>query len=299
MPHVELAGLRVHYQQSGNGPDVVLLHGFTSNLAMWLFSGIVPTLADRFRVTTYDLRGHGATDAPPTGYTSRDMASDLARLGDALDLGPAFMVGHSFGGVVATHLALLEPRRVAGIILCDSYFPGLAELEPEMERVEVWQGLAEVLDEAGLDVGQRVDFARLLTAVASLTPEQRTIIETRLGPPAVRWLAQLAPLAATSAARDTFEPAGLAAEQIASLKVPFVALYDEHSPFQATCSFLAENLEDCTVDFVPGAKHLALLESPAEFVARVAKHLDAFAARTATPPCAPSQEHERAAIHRN
>src|SRR5262249_200893 len=108
MPHVELEGLKFHYQQSGKGPHVVLRHGFTGNLAMWLLSGIVPSLANRFRVTTYDLRGHGASDAPPTGYTSRDMAADLARLADALQLGPALMVGHSFGGVVATHLASLE-----------------------------------------------------------------------------------------------------------------------------------------------------------------------------------------------
>ncbi|MBX3413403.1 MAG: alpha/beta hydrolase [Pirellulales bacterium] len=283
MPHVALDGLKFHYQQSGSGPDVVLLHGFTSNLAMWLFSGIVPALANRFRVTTYDLRGHGASDAPPAGYTSREMAGDLARLCDALELGPAYLVGHSFGGVVAAHLASLEPTRVAGLILCDSYFPGLAELEPEMERVEVWRGLAEVLDEAGLDVGQRVDFSRLLTAVANLTSEQRTIIETRLGPPAIRWLAQLAPLAATSAARDTFTAAGLTAERLAELQVPVVALYDEHSPFQATCRYLAAHVADCTVDFVPGAKHLALLESPAEFVARVAKHLDALAARQNSP----------------
>jgi 3-oxoadipate enol-lactonase len=279
MPHVDLNGLKLYYQQSGSGPDVVLLHGFTSNLAMWLFSGIVPALADRFRVTSYDLRGHGASDAPTSGYTSRQMADDLRRLCDALDLGPALMVGHSFGGVVAMHLAAIEPRRVASIILCDTYFPGLAELEPEMERVEIWRELAEVLDDAGLDVGERVDFARLLKGVAALTLEQKKVIETRLGPPAVRWLAQLAPLAATSAAREVFEPAGLTADKIAAVEVPVVALYDEHSPFQATCRFLAENLGDCTVDFVPGAKHLALLESPAEFVARVTKHLDQLTAR--------------------
>lgn len=281
MPHVDLNGLKLYYQQSGSGPDVVLLHGFTSNQAMWLFSGIVPALANRFRVTSYDLRGHGASDAPHGDYTSRQMADDLCHLCDALELGPALLVGHSFGGVVATHLAALEPQRVAGIILCDTYFPGLAELEPEMEQVEIWRSLAEVLDEAGLEVGDRVDFARLLKGVAALTPEQKAIIETRLGPPAVRWLAQLAPLAVTTAARDVFEPAGLTAEQIAAVDVPIVALYDEHSPFQATCRFLAENLPDCTVDSVPNAKHLALLESPAEFVSRVARHLDRLASRRA------------------
>ena len=57
MPIVELERLRVHYQQSGAGPDVVLVHGFTSNLAMWMFSDIITSLAADFRVTAYDLRG--------------------------------------------------------------------------------------------------------------------------------------------------------------------------------------------------------------------------------------------------
>ena len=77
MPYADVNGIRIHYQQTGEGPDVVLLHGFTGNLAIWIFIDIVDTLSSDFRVTTYDIRGHGNSDVPPSGYTSADMAADL------------------------------------------------------------------------------------------------------------------------------------------------------------------------------------------------------------------------------
>src|SRR5262249_43531877 len=100
MPEIAVNGTRLYYQQSGDGPDVVLVHAVTSNQAIWVFSGLIDSLAADFRVTSYDLRGHGASDRPPTGYTSAVMADDLIGLHAALGLGPAYLVGHSFGGVV-------------------------------------------------------------------------------------------------------------------------------------------------------------------------------------------------------
>ena len=66
MPEVEVNGTRLYYQQSGDGPDVVLVHAVTSNQAVWVFAGLVDALAADFRVTSYDLRGHGFSDRPPT-----------------------------------------------------------------------------------------------------------------------------------------------------------------------------------------------------------------------------------------
>src|SRR3954467_173795 len=125
MPDVVVNGVRLYFQQSGAGPDVVLVHAVTSNQAVWMFSGLTDALAADFRVTSYDLRGHGASARPPTGYTSAVMAEDLRQLLAALGLGPALLVGHSFGGVTALHLAHLAPEVVEGVILSDSFFPGL------------------------------------------------------------------------------------------------------------------------------------------------------------------------------
>src|SRR5262245_45170202 len=97
-----------------------------------MFINILETLSREFRVTAYDLRGHGMTPATPTGYTSAEMAEDLRRLQTALGLKPSYLVGHSFGGVIGMHLAVAHPELVRGVILSDSYFPGLQHLEPAM-----------------------------------------------------------------------------------------------------------------------------------------------------------------------
>ncbi len=160
MPEVEVNGTRLYYQQSGTGPDVVLIHAVTSNQAVWVFTGLVEALAADFRVTSYDMRGHGFSARPPAGYTSAVMAEDLRCLHAALGLSPALLVGHSFGGVVGIHAASLAPEFVAGIILSDSFFPGLKHIEPNFGKANVWIDLRETFQTVGIDLGPVVDFTR-------------------------------------------------------------------------------------------------------------------------------------------
>src|SRR5262245_61546805 len=134
MPRISANGMKFFYQQTGQGPDVVLLHGVTGNLAIWSLSNLMSTLAADFRITAYDLRGHGYSDTPPRGYTSADMAGDFRAIHEALGLGPAYVLGHSYGGVVATHAAALYPERVAGIVLSDPYYPALNRLESDISQ---------------------------------------------------------------------------------------------------------------------------------------------------------------------
>ena len=276
MPHANVNGVDLHYQQAGAGPDVVLLHAVTANMAVWLVSNLVDTLARDYRVTAYDLRGHGLSEATPTGYTSADMAEDLRGLHDALGLGPAYLIGHSFGGVVAMHAAATYPDRVSGMILSDPYFPGLARLEPNVGNANVWMDLREMFGHAGLDLGDTIDFTTLFRTVAELSPAQLRVIRERMGSASTRWLSQLPRLADTTCGRDVFAVAGLTEERIRSVRQPIVALYDEHSPFLATCRFLADHLPNCTVEIVPGTKHMAPVQNGRLFVELVRKHLAAL-----------------------
>jgi 3-oxoadipate enol-lactonase len=273
MPHVTANGANFHYQQAGAGADVVLLHAVTSNVAVWMFSGLPDALATEWRVTAYDLRGHGLSETTPAGYTSAEMAADFAALHEALELQPAYLVGHSFGGVVALHAATLYPERVKGVILSDPYFPGLAAIEPNLPSANVWLDLRSAFGHAGVALPENVDFKTLFRAVAELTPQQMAAIREKMGPASSRWLAGLPRLADTTCGDDLFAVAGLTAERISSVRQPVVALYDEHSPFLATCKFLQEHVPDCAVDIVPGAKHLAPVQNPAEFTGLVKKHL--------------------------
>jgi pimeloyl-ACP methyl ester carboxylesterase len=273
MPEVVANGVRFHYQQFGSGPDVVLVHAVTSNLAVWMFSGLPDALADDFRVTLYDLRGHGASERPPTGYTSAAMAEDFLQLHDALDLGPAYLVGHSFGGVVALHAAVNGPDRVAGVVLSDSFFPGLRAEEPNFGKLAIWVDLRETFARVGVDLGKTVDFARLFREAAALSPDRTKMLEGAVGPVGRGWLRQLPRLAETTCGDEVLAVAGLTAGRIAAVRQPVVALYDEFSPFRATCRWLERNLSDCTAEVIPGAKHLAVLESTPAFTAAVRRHL--------------------------
>jgi 2-hydroxy-6-oxonona-2,4-dienedioate hydrolase/2-succinyl-6-hydroxy-2,4-cyclohexadiene-1-carboxylate synthase len=159
------------------------------------------------------------------------------------------------------------------VILSDSYFPGLADLEPNVGNAGPWHDLRRDLARVGAEIGETVDFDRLFKAVAEMEPPQFDAYKKQLGPPAARWLSQLSQLMGTTAGRDLFAVAGLTAERIASVTQPVVALYDEHSPFMNTSRWLAEHVPQCEVAIVPGAKHVAPLQNSAGFVELVRKYL--------------------------
>ncbi|MFL5327682.1 MAG: alpha/beta fold hydrolase [Gemmataceae bacterium] len=284
MPHADIGGLRLFYQQTGQGPDVVLVHAVTGNLAVWMLTGLSESLGQNFRVTSYDLRGHGHSDVPAIGYTSADMAEDFRQLHRKLGLRPAFLVGHSFGGVVALHTASLYPDLVAGVIVADSYFPGLREIEPNIAQANIWTDLRTTFESASVELPAEVDLSDLFRVVAKLTPGQSEQLDAKLGPFSRGWLRQLPRLANTICGKEVFEVAGFDAARIAAVRQPVVALYDEHSPFHATCRYLEQQLPNCTVEIIPGAKHLALVQNPAAFADAVSRHLRRMASECISSP---------------
>jgi pimeloyl-ACP methyl ester carboxylesterase len=277
MPEVEVNGTRLYYQQSGSGPDVVLVHAVTSNQAVWVFSGLVEALAADFRVTAYDLRGHGMSARPATGYTSAVMAEDLRQLLAALELKPAFLIGHSFGGVVGMHAAAAAPERVAGVLLSDCFFPGLKHVEPNFGKMSIWADLRETFGRVGVELGDTVDFAQLFRATASLAPDKFKELEGIYGAFGRGWLRQLPRLAETTCGDEVLAEAGLTADVLAGISQPVVALYDEFSPFLATSRWLEQHLPRCSVEIIPAAKHLAMLDNTAGFTDAVTRHLKRLA----------------------
>lgn len=273
MPEVEANGVRLYYQQSGDGPDVVLVHAVTSNQAVWVFSGLVEALAADFRVTAYDLRGHGMSDRPPTGYTSEVMAEDFRHLHAALGLKPAFVIGHSFGGVVGMHAALAAPECVRGVLLSDSFFPGLRHVEPNFGKMGIWKDVRDTFARVGVELGDAVDFARLFRECAALDADRMKRLEDVYGAFGRGWLRQLPKLAETTCGDEVMSVAGLTAEELASVTQPVVALYDEFSPFLATSRWLEQHLPCCTAEVIPAAKHLAMLDNTAGFTDAVTRHL--------------------------
>jgi pimeloyl-ACP methyl ester carboxylesterase len=101
----------------GTGPDLVLAHGFAGSARNWRPQ--VRALRDRYRVTTWDARGHARSPAPPgTEFSLEGLVRDMATVMDRAQIGePAVIGGLSLGAATALELALLEPNRVRGLIL--------------------------------------------------------------------------------------------------------------------------------------------------------------------------------------
>src|SRR4051794_25260634 len=231
MPRYSANGLNIHVQQAGSGPDVVLIHGLTGDLSIWFLSRTIPVLAQTHRVTAYDLRGHGYTDAPAEGYTSLDHARDLIEVLDVLGIDRARLVGHSFGAVIAVHAAVIAPERVEALVLSDPYFPALRHLE-DVSRWGHWQNFRREAEDAGvfLSADTWYDLTTFFDQVLHLEDERLLRFRQAVGLPALKRVLRLG---GTTCGRDSKLDAGLTADAICAVPQPCLALYGESSPFLA------------------------------------------------------------------
>ena len=221
MPKLVANGIDFHYQQAGAGPDVVLIHGVTGDLSIWFLCEAMGILGRSFRVTAFDLRGHGYSGLPKDGYTSADQAGDCLAIMDALDIEHAMLVGHSFGAVIATHAAVLFPDRVDAIVLSDPCFPALRHLE-DVSRWGHWQNFRQEAADAGVTLSDEhwYDLGRFFDQVLHLDGERLLRFRQAVGLPGFNRLLRLAE---TTCGNDAKVPAGLTEELIQSVTQPVLA----------------------------------------------------------------------------
>jgi pimeloyl-ACP methyl ester carboxylesterase len=121
--HADLGDVRLHYVTAGQGPAVVLLHGWPQTWTMW--RDIMPGLAARYRVIAPDLRGLGDSSRPVGGYDKRTLAGDIWRLvHEVLGEERLFVVGHDWGGPTAFALAAQRRESVRRVVIFDAPVPG-------------------------------------------------------------------------------------------------------------------------------------------------------------------------------
>jgi pimeloyl-ACP methyl ester carboxylesterase len=271
MPKLKANGLNFHYQQAGSGPDVILIHGVTGDLSIWFLCEAMGVLARSFRVTAFDLRGHGYSDVPRDGYTSADQAGDVVAIMDGLSIERAALVGHSFGAVIATHAAVLYPGRIDGLVLSDPSFPALRHLE-NLSRWGHWQNFREEAAQAGVTLSDEhwYDLGRFFDQVLHLDGERLLRFRQAVGLPGFNRLLRLAH---TTCGDDAKAIAGLTESLIQSVTQPALAIFGEHSPFLATALYLGQHLAHCVNRLVPGAKHRAPEENGPLFVELVNEYL--------------------------
>jgi pimeloyl-ACP methyl ester carboxylesterase len=146
--NVEANGLRFHVREEGEGPAVLLLHGFPDTGEVW--RNQAPALAAAgFRAVVPDLRGRGRTERPDgvEAYALRELVADAVGLLDALGIERAHVVGHDWGAAVAWALASLVPGRIDRLVAMSVGFPGAAR--PDRQSLEqAWYRLLFLFPEA-------------------------------------------------------------------------------------------------------------------------------------------------------
>ena len=118
----EVNGTRINYRIGGNGPAIVLLHGYAETGHMW--NPLMPLLAKTHTVVVPDLRGAGNSSKPETGYGKKNMAVDIHELVRSLGIRSVSIVGHDIGLMVAYAYAAQYPGEVEKIALMDAFLPG-------------------------------------------------------------------------------------------------------------------------------------------------------------------------------
>lgn len=120
MPTLTVNNISLYYEQHGEGDDLVLIGGLTSDHQVW--KSALRELSKQFRVLIFDNRGAGQSSAPDYPYTMEMMAADTFQLMDALHIKNADIMGHSMGGAIALQMAIMAPQRIKKMILVCARF---------------------------------------------------------------------------------------------------------------------------------------------------------------------------------
>ncbi len=134
---IPVNNIQLNVIERGSGPlTLVLLHYFGGSALEW--QAVIAKLSDHHRCLAIDLRGHGDSDAPETGYSVDDMADDVAAVLRETSVGDFALVGHSMSGKVAMALAARQPSGLQSLLLL-SPSPPLPEPIPDNDRQEMLQ----------------------------------------------------------------------------------------------------------------------------------------------------------------
>ena len=138
--------VRLRYARQGpaTGPAIIMLHGYSDS--SFSFSRVMPLLPPNLRVIAPDMRGHGHSDRPASGYRIEDMATDVVQLMDALHVPTAVVAGHCMGSFIAQALTVQAPDRVKGLVLLAS--APLVASDAVKELAPAIDALTDPVDEA-------------------------------------------------------------------------------------------------------------------------------------------------------
>jgi len=279
VPSALVNGVRLNYVQMA-APDIgaphedlVMVHGLATNLAFWYFH-YAAVFARRYRVTVYDLRGHGRSEMPAGGYTPQNLTRDLEELLNHLSIPRAHLLVHSFGGVIALNLARIAPERIASLVLADTQIS--AARGAAKQGWGYGTGIQVALDEAGITLDTRDPYFgyRLLTEVARMQLDRKPVpsgLEKVIGPlvasggskTAAQWLRLMD---STSAEQELMGEDGLTLELLREMRFPILAMYGDNSQARMTGTELLDVWPHAEFRRVRDAGHFFPSSRPAEVI---------------------------------
>jgi pimeloyl-ACP methyl ester carboxylesterase len=243
-------GVEIEYEEAGSGPALILLHAFPLGLFMW--EPQVEALAATHRVVRFDARGFGGSGLGEGPLTMERIADDAARLLDLLGVERAVVGGCSMGGYAALAFVRRHPQRLAGLVLQDTRATA-DTAEARASRA----ALAEKVLAEGAGAAVEAFLPKLLgDTTRRERPELVADLERRIratSPAAIA--AALHGLAARADSRETLPTIGVPA-------LVLVGAEDVLTP-PSESTTMAAAIPRARLDVIPGAGHIANLESPA------------------------------------
>jgi pimeloyl-ACP methyl ester carboxylesterase len=270
MPKVRANGIDIYYEITGTGEPLVLIAGL--GYGLWEWHKVIPGLAEHFQVIAFDNRGAGGTDKPEGPYTAQMMGADTAGLLDALEISRTHVLGHSMGGFVAQELVLTRPDLVDKLILASTNFGG-----PNHVPVTP-AALAVMMDRSGdpLDVIRRGIAVAAAPGFAEAHPDlvQELVAYRLTNPvPPAQYQAQMAVGLGLMSTEACFE------HRLKGVKSPTLIFFGEHDQVvpPANAELLVGAIPNSTIQMLPDAGHIWMIEQPAAAVAEIASFLQADA----------------------
>lgn len=254
---------RLHIEVEGDGPVVVLAHGFGGSARN--FSPQARALRDRYRVVRYDARGHARSEAPrdATAYTPSAFVADMGRVLDHAGAETGVVGGLSMGAGTALRFALAHPERVRGLVLA-AFPPGPGA---RGSFTAVAREFADTIERDGLDAaGERFVWG----PTSGLDPEAAKLVR--------RGFLEHPPHGLANTLRGGIAEQPSVAElapQLGSVRVPTLVIVGDRDRMSLEpCAQLASAIPNAQLAVIENAGHVVNLARPAEFNAALRTFLD-------------------------
>jgi pimeloyl-ACP methyl ester carboxylesterase len=243
MAKARVNGIEIDYEDTGHGRPIVLTHGHLSSRIAW--NGQHQALGDRYRVISWDIRGHGQTVSPddPAQYSLALTIADVHGLLGHLGIERAVIGGLSLGGYISLAFTLAHPEMVEALVICDSG-PGYR------------------------NDGARVQWnERAFSRAADLEANGLAVLDTRSREVRESLGRQRSAQALAHATRGILAQQGSTViDGLPSIKVPtLVIVGDLDKPFVGPCEYMSKKIHGARLETIAGAGHSSNLDQPDQF----------------------------------